>query len=172
MPAAVRRAWVLALATLLLLPGLAAAQPTRAWVGVGVVGGATSDFGGGLGLTARLGGQRTPHHVELRAVLLSDIGSFPDGGDGSAGDLSLLYGRVAASSLGSVAIAGGPSLAWTDECPRSTASGCYTIGLAFSADVAIQSRLLGIGLQALGNLNSQTSFAGVAVMLYLGWMPG
>lgn len=147
-------------------------QSTRAWLGLGLAGGAATVIDGGLGLASRLVLQRGSGHYELRAIVLSDFSGFPDGGDGAVGDVGLLYGRSRSNMLGSVSAAIGPAVAWTDECGPSGGSGCYAPGLGFTVGAAIQSRLLGVGLQAFGNLNTNAPFGGIVLELNLGWMPG
>ena len=48
---------------------------------------------------------------------------------------------------------------------------CSTLGLALEVQAALSRRVLGIGLQAFGNLDPEASYGGVGLFLQLGWLP-
>ena len=153
------------------LVGQEAPEPTRIWLGVGLAVGGSTEWGG-FGPTVNAVWQRGPHRAAIRAGGLFDFTGFPDSGsDDSVAELALLYGRSAANSFGSVAIGAGAAAVTFHGCPDGSAIRCVTIGLPLFAEAALQSKVMGIGIQAFGNLNPRSSFGGVALVLHLGWMP-
>ena len=99
------------------------------------------------------------------------IGSFPDGSDDAIAEVGVPYGRRAAWSFGYVAVAGGVAMIGGEGFPGASGERRETVGLPLVADVGLQSKVSGLGIQAFGNLNSVSMFGGVSVFLHIGWMP-
>lgn len=138
---------------------------TRVWLSasLGVVGarGYGAEGAGMLSLNV----QKGSHYAVARATSIGgQHTSVEDVIAASVEELGLLYGRRNLTSWGHTAVGGG--LALVDE----KVGGKTTIGLPLVAEVALQATNLGLGLQAFGNLNTASSFVGVAVTLQVGWM--
>ncbi len=146
-------------------------RPVRVWLGLGFGGAAAQDLDADGAVSFQLTAQWGPHHAVLRSVLMSDLGSFPDGSDDSIEELGVLYGRRAAWSFGYVAIAGGMARVSGDGFSSATSKRRETIGLPVIAEVGLQWTVLGLGIQAFGNLNSVSTYGGVCLFLDIGWMP-
>ena len=172
-----RLLWTLTLA--LLLPsgvaGQAAENPLRIWAAAGLGG------GGGLGSSQMAGktegmiaigelvGQKAPHQVMVRGLLMVD--PMSDGASYGAGELGVLYGRTITTTFAHVGVAAGLALTGFDSCVDPYDS-CQFPGVPLVAEAALTPfAILGVGLQVFANLNRHTSYAGVAVMVQLGWLP-
>lgn len=157
----------------LLPPGVAAAQEAdgtvRVWVAAGLGGGVLPDAGPAA-FMGQLVVQRGPHHLALRGVHLEEVGSS---GSASASDVGVVYGRVRRGWLGHALVAAGVSAASCDDRFRPEAcDGSTTVGLPFLAEAAVRlGSVVGVGLQAFGNLNPHQSFGGATLFLQLGWNP-
>ena len=129
----------------------------------GGANGLAVDVGGSLQLT----GERGPHHVSLRVLAMGDaVTSSND----AVQDVALLYGRTASTSFGYAAIAGGPAAVEVSGREVTPGGERRTIGLTLTAEAGLQSTVVGIALQAFGNLNSVSSYGGLGATLLLGWM--
>lgn len=173
---------LLAIATLALTPGHAAAQRrepgTRVWAGGGFGGStgpahvALTDFIGQLVL------QHRSHYLALRALAGADLANFPDGSDDGHVELSALYGRALSVSHAHVALATGLAYADLNPCPGrlpptpyAPRPDCSTIGVPVVAELGIQPLpVIGVVLQGYGNFNPRKSFFGLAGLIQLGWM--
>lgn len=152
--------------------GQEAPSRTRVWLDLGLADGTGGGVEEGLGLLAQVSYQRRPHYLGLRVLGLSEFKSFPDGGDGSVGDFGLLYGRSGIASWGHATVAGG--LAWVDfhDCPDDPGrDGCGIVGFPLMAEAAVESSVVGLGLQVFADLNAGSSFAGASLFVQLGWTP-
>lgn len=167
------------LAFLLLVAGPSSAwaqapdgPPDRIWLGVGLAQGISAEVESGLGGLAQLTWQRGSRHVALRALGLADFQGFPDGGsDDGVAELGALYGWTRPASWGHLALAAGVSLLRLDGCGDGAPDVCSAVGLPVTAEAAIQTAVVGLGLQAYGNVNTRTPYGGLALFVQLGWMP-
>jgi hypothetical protein len=169
-----RIGWILLLTATLRGPAEAqeAHDRTRIWLGVGLASAGGQSGGGGFGAAAQLVYQRRPHQATLRAlVLATDLARFPDGSDDSMGEVGVLYGRTRTRSWGHVSASAGGSIVRFERCPGGGFETCRTLGLPLTLEAALNSRALGIGLQAFGNVNAKAAYGGLALILQLGWMP-
>jgi len=146
-------------------------RPVRVWLGLGLGGAAAQGLDADGAVSFQLTAQWGPHHTVLRAVAMADVGSFPDGSDDSIEELGVLYGRRAAWSFGYVAIAGGVARVIGNGFSGAAGKSRETIGLPVIAEVGLQSTVLGLGIQAFGNLNSVSVYGGVSLFVEIGWMP-
>ena len=162
---------VATLATFLALPdGEASAQtadrPARVWASLGLGAGGVQDLDAPLALSLQVTAHWGSHHATLRALGMADgIGGSSD----EISEVGILYGRRVASSFAYAAAAGG--LAWVHSLsgfPRETSR---TVGLPVVIEAGLQWRVFGLGIQGFGNLNTVSSFWGVALLLEIGWMP-
>jgi hypothetical protein len=104
-------------------------------------------------------------------MVMGDIGSFPDGSDDSITEVGVLYGRRAVWSFGYVAIAGGMAMVTAKGFSGAAGERRETIGLPVIAEAGLQSKVLGLGIQAFGNVNPVSMYGGVSLFLEIGWMP-
>ena len=142
-------------------------SPHRVWIAAGFGGGGAADGNGGVGLVAQIVYERAPHHFALRALGVVDVG-YSDRG---LADVGVLYGRVAAGNMGFAAASTGLSAVHLENCDGSP-GGCMTVGIPLVLELAITPfDVLGIGLQLFGNVNLRAPFAGVFIIVPLGWMP-
>ena len=145
-------------------------EPSRVWAGAGLAGGGSSEVGG-LGVMLQIVYQKQPHHVALRGVYLHDLSGFPDSGGGDIiAEAGLLYGRTNAMKWGHVAFAAGASAVAFDTCPNDDDT-CFTVGVPLAAEAALTGKVVGLGLQVFGNVNTKAPYAGVSLFLLLGWLP-
>ena len=107
----------------------------------------------------------------LRTMYVGDIGSIPDGSGDSVVEAGILYGRRVTASFGYAGVAAGLSAVSADGLPGSAGEERGGVGIPVLAEAALQTTPVGLGLQLFGNLNSVASFGGMAIMVYLGWMP-
>lgn len=138
--------------------------PGRVWLAGGLGAGFSGEVDGGAGLV-QVVVQRGPHHVAFRALGLAEL----YGGD--AGELGLLYGRVRTGLSRHMAVAAGLSRVSLSGCDGRASPRCVTVGIPLTAEVAFQSRFVGIGLQAFTNLNTVAIHGGMVLFLQAGWMP-
>ena len=147
-----------------------ASDITRVWGAVGMgAGQAAGPYQGG-GEVAGLGEivvQRGKQRFSIRRVFVTDIWTF------AVGDVGVLYGHTWRSerSPRSFSISTGIARVGSDDCDYVAEQfRCdHTIGLPLSAEVAWQPyRVVGLGLQGFGNINSVSSFAAVALTLQVG----
>lgn len=172
-----RRRAVLGLLLLVAVPSPTSAQardrpPDRVWLGVGLAQGVSAEVESGLGGLAQLTWQRGSRHLALRMLGLADFQGFPDGGsDHGVAEFGALYGRTRASSWGHAALAAGVSLLRLNGCGDGAPEVCSAVGIPVTAEAAIQTAVLGLGLQAYGNVNTRTPYGGLVLFVQLGWMP-
>ncbi|MGH7448256.1 MAG: hypothetical protein ACRELT_11885, partial [Longimicrobiales bacterium] len=101
----------------------------------------------------------------LRAIGLADFS------DHALSELGFLYGRVAIDNMFFASASTGLSAVYLEPC-GSTDRVCVTVGIPLVAEVAVTPLdVLGIGLQLFGNLNLKVPYAGLFVMVPIGWMP-
>lgn len=162
-------------------PEEAAAQTsddrTRVWLALGPAGGGARDLETDIGLAFQLTGQRGGHQFALRALFLGDYDG--SGSDDEVGEIGLTYGRTAVTWFGYASVSTGVSLVSAQGLPDEDGGGgsIYddpsrrTVGVPFVAEAALQSTLVGVGVQLFANLNTLSAYAGVGVSLHLGWMP-
>lgn len=168
---------VVAYAACLLLavsPRAAAGQspdsPLRVWLGLGLAGSGASGLDVNGGATGHLTAEWGVHHVSLRVTSLSDWASLPDGGDDSAGDVALLYGRARYFGAGYLAAAAGPAAVSVKGCMDCGGDTRRTAGLTLTAQAGLQATIVGLSLQGFTNLNTISIYGGVALVVELGWM--
>lgn len=142
----------------------ASSSPGRAWLGAGLGLGVGGGVDGGAGLV-QLAWQRAPHHVVLRGLGLAELYG------GNAGELGLLYGRVRTGPSRHLAVATGLSRVSLSGCDGRASPRCVTLGIPLTAEVALQTRFVGLGLQGFTNLNKEAIHGGVVLFLQAGWMP-
>lgn len=143
-------------------------SPHRVWIAAGFGGGSAMDGTGNAGLVAQIVYERAPHHFALRALGLADLVGSADSG---LAEVGLLYGRVATGNMGFAAASAGASAVYFDDsggCSRR----CVTAGIPLVLEMALTPLdVLGIGLQLFGNVNLRSPFAGLFIIIPLGWMP-
>ena len=170
------RWWCSRLAVLCLLvaaPASGAAQDVqtdrlRVWLEAGPMFGAASGPDVNTGGALHLRVQRSRHRFGLRMLALGDATSSSSD---ALGELALLYGRGVGSRTAFLAISAGPGLVAADGCGDASAISCDGFGLSVVAEAGVHTRLLGIGLQAFGSVNSVAAYGGLGLTLLLGWMP-
>jgi hypothetical protein len=143
----------------------------RIWLGVGLATAGGQNGIEGFGLLGQVVYQGRPHQAMLRALALLDVENFPDGSDDGTAELGLLYGRTRTRRWGHVSGAAGASVVNFERCPDRALGACSTVGLPLTAEAAVNSPILGVGLQAFGNLNPKASYGGLGLFLQLGWLP-
>lgn len=147
-------------------------DPVRIWIYGGMGGGDFSSRDGqtndpGIALLAGVAASRAAHRFTLRGAVVAEIL-----GDGIA-DLGLLYGRTWTGERSQRSLSAGVALVEGEDC-HGIFSGrpcedVNKVGLPLSASVSFRPvRMLGLGLEAFGNLNTLSSFAGVAAIIELG----
>ncbi len=146
-------------------------ERTRAWLGVGLAQGVSSEVEGGLGAVVQLAYQKGPHHFAARALGLADFHGFPDSGGGGLGELGLVYGRRRTASFGYAALSAGAAFVTLDHCPGRGSATCNTVGFPLTAEAALQGGLIGLGLQLYANVNPRSPYGGLTLSLLMGWMP-
>lgn len=150
----------------------ASPAPLRVWMGLGLAGGASRNVDGGFGLMGEVVVQRAPHQWMLRALGLADFSNFPDGGsDGGFGEVGVLYGRVATGPYGQASVSAGLSVVLLEGCRGSPSDDCQTVGVPLVAGASFDWRVVGLGVEAYGNLNPISPYAGIVLAVHLGWMP-
>jgi hypothetical protein len=160
--------WVALLAVV--LPARPAAaqtlgSPSRIWVGAGLGFGDGANMSASGAALAEIAYQKGPHQLTLRlAGLVDPFGS----GANAVGDLGVLYGRVRSGSFGHASVSIGISQVGFDHCESSQDS-CFTLGVPLVGEVALRVLpVLGLGVQAFGNLNAEASYGGAVVFVQLG----
>jgi len=174
----VGRVCVLALGALLAgaaVPGAVIAQQsepaTRVWLGLGIAAVGVRNVKVNAGGSVELGVERGPVHYGIRMMWLGDLDHLPEVGSDRVREVGALYGRVATTSWGHASVAVGLSRVSVDGCDGTYAKSCGTIGVPLAAEAGLERRVVGLALQAFGNLNSKAMFGGFAFSLRLGWMP-
>jgi hypothetical protein len=116
--------------------------------------------------------QKQPHHAAIRIVSMFDL--FGEG-EPAFGSIDLLYGRTVTGRVGHASLATGLAYLAGDVCGAVTTAECEdrrNIGIPLVGELAMRPvPVLGLGVQAFGNLNRKASFGGVVVFLQLGWLP-
>ena len=155
----------------------------RIWAGGGVAVGARSNETSGPGLMGQLVFQRDLQQVSLRGLFLGDVVT----------EAGLMYGKVRETSWGQVSLSSGVSWVSFDVCARPAevfplAAGigsnvralhadvvqdypCNAVGIPVVADATWSGRVVGLGIQALANINSKAPYAGLSLFLQVGWLP-
>ena len=136
---------------------------TRVWAAAGLGGGVPASGGDGIGNMLQIVYQKNAHHAAIRGVVLHDI----ERSTKEIAELGALYGRTNAFSWGSATVAAGVSAVAFDTCPDDDDS-CFTPGVPIVIEVTRSRRIVGIGIQAFGNLNSKAAYAGAVLFLQLG----
>lgn len=143
--------------------------PTRVWMSLGLGGGGVQDLEAGGIITFQLTGQWRSHHVAFRALIMGDT-NFQSGSGDSINEAGILYGRRLASSFGYVSAAAGVAAVSAEGFSGAPRQARETIGLPVVVEAAFQAPVIGLGIQAFGNLNSVALYGGVSIVLHLGWM--
>lgn len=167
-----------------LCPSLARAQsvpdddaPIRVILAPGVLLAGGTELESGIGAVVHVAVERGRHRVVFRSAGFADFAGFPDGsGDGDLTEVGLLYGRRGGGTGPGWSLSAGVSAVHFQRCPEEPEDpfddpGCTALGLAVVAEAGLGARVIGLGLQLFGNLNSQAPFAGLGLTLPLGWMP-
>jgi hypothetical protein len=144
------------------------APSPRLWLALGLgFGGDSNVSSQGAGL-AEVAYQRGPHQLTLRAAGIVDpFGSHAN----IAGDVGLLYGVSRAGSFGHASLSAGLSVVGFDRC-ESSQDGCVTAGLPLDGELALRlAPVLGLGLQAFTNINSESMYWGAVVFVQMGSLP-
>jgi len=147
-------------------------RPTRVWLSLGLGGGGAQELDANGAASFQLTAQWGPHHTMFRALGMGDVSSFPEAGsDDTIEEVGVLYGRRAVSSFGYAALAGGLAIVNAKGFAGASNARRQTIGLPVIAEAGLQSSVLGLGIQAFGNLNTVSLYGGVSLFLQVGWMP-
>ena len=172
-----RCAVLLAAVALLTVAAPGSAQTRRGDGGVGVWLSAGPGFGGGGGVesgvggTFQLNGRWGRHQGALRVVGLADFAGFPDSSsDDSVGEVGITYGRSSDRSFGYTTVAAGLSMVRVPGGDGFYDDSDTTVGIPLVAEVGVRGRVVGVALQAFGNLNPEASYGGLALNFLLGWM--
>lgn len=166
---------VATLATFLALPdGEASAQtadrPARVWASLGLGAGGVQDLDAPEAVSLQVTAQWGPHHAMLRGLSMFDFSGISGGGPNhEVTELGILYGRTVTSSFAYAAAAAG--LARVSSFAGASRGTSRTVGLPVVIEAGLQWRVFGLGIQGFGNLNTVSSFWGVALLLEIGWMP-
>jgi len=166
----------------LLLAGLAAAtaprpvdaqtEPAaRVWLGLGIATAGVRNVDANAGWSAELGIERAPVHYAIRMTWLADLGHLPELGSDRVREVGALYGRVTTTSWGHASVAAGLSVVTVDGCDGTYEKSCTTIGVPLVAEARLESQVIGLALQAFGDINPKATFGGLGLSLRLGWMP-
>lgn len=156
---------------LFLAPAPAAGQDAgprnRLWLGMGLGSASNADGNAGTALTGQLVWERGSHHVALRAL---GVQALFDSSGNDMSEIGIVYGATRSSRAGHLSIAAG--LAATDAGACGFDCTVVSVGVPVVAEAVFEPfPVLGLGLQGFVNLNRESVFGGVAVMLQLGWMP-
>lgn len=131
------------------------------------LGGGGGRDAGGSGLVGQLVYERAPHHFALRGLGLADL---PYAQEGLA-EAGLLYGRFGGGGIAHAAMAAGLSAVHLERCDDNR-NGCTTVGLPLTAEVVLTPLdVIGIGFQVFANINPKSPYAGLFVLVPIGWMP-
>jgi hypothetical protein len=157
--------------------GARGVDPIRVIVSPGLVLAGGTALESGIGGVTQLAVERGRHRGVLRYAVIADVAGFPDGsGDGDLTELALLYGRRAGGSGPGWSISAGPAVVHFQRCPEESVDpfyepGCNALGLTAMAEAGVGTRVVGLSVQLVGNLNTEAPFAGLGLTLPLGWMP-
>lgn len=149
------------------------AQPWRAYVGLTLGNAFDTEGGSAFAVVGAFTVERGGHAGTFRLAVLSDLRGFPDSGGGDEiSEVGLLYGRTRTRGTLRTRVAAGLSAVHFSVCPGSDPRhGCSRPGVPLVADATLTSPVVGIGLQAYGNLNTEASWVGLGLRLAVGWMP-
>ena len=159
---------VATLATFLALPdGEASAQtadrPARVWASLGLGAGGVQDLDAPQAVSLQVTAQWGPHHAMLRGLAMYDgISAGPH----EVTELGILYGRTVISSFAYAAAAAG--LARVSSYAGFSRGTSQALGLPVIVEAGLQLIVIGVGIQAFGNLNTASSYWGVALFLQVG----
>ena len=163
---------VATLATFLALPdGEASAQtadrPARVWASLGLGAGGVQDLDAPDAVSLQVTAQWGPHHAMLRGLGMIDVGGISGGGPNhEVTELGILYGRTVTSSFAYAAAAAG--LARVSSFAGASRGTSQALGLPVIVEAGLQFLVIGVGIQAFGNLNTASSYWGVALFLQVG----
>ena len=149
-------------------------NPNRAnwWGAVGLGGALPTSGGDAITNMAQLVFQKAPHQAAIRALVLHDLVSAADpGGTDEIAELGILYGQTRGIAGRSVTFAAGVSAVAFDACPRDH-DPCSSLGVPLMVEAALSGRLIGLGVQAFANVNGIAPYAGAALFLQFGRLPG
>jgi hypothetical protein len=147
------------------------ANPLRVWAAAGMGAGVPTSGGDGIANMAQLVFHKQPHHVAIRGLLLHDMESPTNSSaTRTIGELGPLYGRTRMFDWGHAAVASGISGVILDPCPDDD-DPCFTFGIPLVAEAAINTKFVGLGIQAFANFNGKATYAGAVLFLELGWLP-
>lgn len=142
---------------------------TRVWFGLGLGPLAARGLKVNTGLSFEFAVERAPHRFEARGLALIDVNS--DLGIDNVEEIGVLYGRMAATSWGHAAVGAGLASVRSNPCVEGGGRGCTTVGIPLVAEAGLEANVIGLSLQAFGDLNPKHVFGGVIISLHLGWMP-
>lgn len=152
------------------VPGGALSQTaesgTRIWLAPGVGAGLMADTDPAA-LLLEMGVLRGNLRIGARIAGLTEAGT---GNDGSAWDLGVVAGPAVRGRLGHAAVGAGLAVAGCHnrrEAPKC--DGTSTVGVALMAEAAFRILpFMGVGLQAFGDLNGNSTFGGLVAFVQLG----
>jgi hypothetical protein len=130
---------------------------------VGIGAAAPASGGEGIANMAQVVVAKQSHRFSLRGLLVHDIDRVTN----ELGEVGFLYGRSTFVRTIPLGISAGVSGVGFSTCPDDDDS-CFTVGIPLVAEASWDSRVVGIGAQAFGNLNSKAPYAGGVVFLKLG----
>lgn len=153
------------------VPARAPDPPSRLWLALGIGGSGApgTELWGGSAIA--LGYERGRHRAALRRAQAIPRYVHQE----SFTEYGLLYGRATSGGPAHASLSAG--LSRVSVCtghPRSSRipDVCHGAwGVPVVAEVALQSPLAGLALQAFANLNRETVYHGLLIVLQLGWMP-
>ncbi|MGI9628742.1 MAG: hypothetical protein ACR2QM_18045 [Longimicrobiales bacterium] len=136
----------------------------------GLGGGAGLEVGGSFAVLGALTHQRGPHRIVLRLLVMADFYGFPDV-SAETDEVALLYGRSLAGSGSQSAILAGLSVVTVHGGPESDFVQRTTLGIPLVVEGLLRGKVTGVGLQAFANLNIEAPYAGLGLLLQVGWLP-
>lgn len=148
-----------------LIPGL-----PRLWLGAGPAAATGGGVERGLGLLGQGALQWRRHQLALRGLWAVEASGSDGVGEGRLFEIGLLYGRTRIRSWTHTTLSGGVAFVRLTRC-TDAGEACSTVGIPVAAEAALQALSGGLGLQLFANLNRESSYAGLAVFLQLGWLP-
>ena len=140
-----------------------ASSGTRVWAAVGLGAAAPTSGGDGIANMAQVVSEKKSHHIALRGMIAHDI----ERSTNELGEVGVLYGRVTSLKSFPMTLAAGLSGVGFSACPDDDDS-CFTVGVPVVAEVSRSRGIVGIGIQAFGNINSKASYAGAVLFIQLG----